>query len=201
MEKVIDYLINRYRPETLILYGSYADGSYNANSDLDAILLADIQETCHDTAIVEGIQLDVFVYPADSQLKPEDYPQLYHSKIVTDEQGRGKALQESVIAYIDQYPARSSEAIREDIVWCEKMLARSLRGDAEGYFRWHWMLCDSLEFYCNIRKRFYFGPKKTLLWMSETDPEAFEIYSQALKNMEYDRLSAWVGYLKSQLHS
>ena len=147
MEKVIDYLVNRYDPETLILYGSYADGRYNANSDLDAILLADVPETCHDISVVEGIQLDVFVYPAESHLNPEDFPQLYHSKIVVDRQGRGKALQTAVKDYIGNYPPKSPEYIREDIVWCEKMLARTLREDAEGYFRWHWMLCDSLEFF------------------------------------------------------
>ena len=199
MQKIIDYLVYRYQPETLILYGSYADGSYNANSDLDAVLLADVPEVFHDTSVVEGIQLDVFVHPTDSQLNPGDFPQLYHSKIVVDRQGRGKALQEAVTEYIKNYPAKSTDSIREDVVWCEKMLARTQRGDAEGYFRWHWMLCDSLEFYCNIRKRFYFGPKKTLLWMAETDPQAYEIYSSALKNMDYNRLSAWVAYLKSQL--
>lgn len=199
MKKTIDYLVHRYQPETLILYGSYADGSFNANSDLDAILLADVAEMFHDTSVVEGVQLDVFIYPAESQLKPEDFPQLYHSKICMDRQGRGKALQEAVRDYIDQYPIKSTEAIREDIVWCEKMLTRTLRGDPEGYYRWHWVLCDSLEFYCNIRGWFYFGPKKTLLLMQRHDPVAYSLYSNALKHMEYVYLAYWVDFLKREL--
>lgn len=200
MQKVIDYLVSKYDPECLILYGSYADGSCNANSDLDAIILADVSEQIHDVSVVDGIELDVFVYPADASLAPEDYPQLYHSKILIDRKGRGAQLRDSVITYIDQYPGKSAEEIRNDIVWCEKMLSRSKRGDAEGFYRWHWVLCDSLEFYCNIRGRFYFGPKKTLRWMREHDIMAYDIYSATLSGMEHDRLADWVEFLKRELH-
>lgn len=199
MEKIMDYLVGRYQPETLILYGSYADGSFNANSDLDAILLADVPETFHDTSVVEGIPLDVFIYPADTSFSPEDFPQLYFSRILIDRQGRGKALQKAVADYIESRPARSDESIREDIVWCEKMLARTKRGDAEGYYRWHWVLCDSLEFYSDIRGWFYFGPKKTLLLMQKHDPVAYALYSNALKHMEYAYLAYWVDFLKREL--
>ena len=201
MEKIIDYIVSQYDPECLILYGSYADGSFNANSDLDAFVLGNVKESVHDTSVVEGVQLDVFVYPVGSQMNPEDFPQLYHSKICIDRQGRGKTLQDAVTAYLDQYPAKSIEAIQQDLIWCEKMLARTQRGDAEGYYRWHWVLCDSLEFYCNIRGWFYFGPKKTLLLMQRHDPVAYALYSNALKHMEYAYLAYWVDFLKRELCS
>ena len=200
MQKVIDFLINKYDPEALILYGSYADGSYNANSDLDALIFADVPEAIHDVSVAEGIQLDVFVYPADAEFNPEDYPQLYYSKIVIDRQGRGKALQEAVVDYIENRPAKSDESILENIVWCEKMLSRTQRADAEGYYRWHWVLCDSLEFYSDIRGWFYSGPKKTLLLMQRLDPVAYVIYSNALKYMEHKYLADWVEFLKRELH-
>ena len=200
MQGIIDYLVKKYAPDCLILYGSYADGSFNANSDLDALIFADVQKEHHDLSIVEGIQMDVFVYPADTEWKPEDYPQLYHSKILIDRKGRGQQLCDAVKDYIERYPVKSYEEIRDDILWCEKMLSRTKRGDAEGFYRWHWVLCDSLEFYCNIRGRFYFGPKKTLLLMQKQDPVAYESYFQALKSLEYDALARWVDFLKRELH-
>ena len=199
MQKVIDYLVETYNPDCLILYGSYADGSYNANSDLDALILADVSEASHDVSVVDGIQLDVFAHPADAVLNPADYPQLYYSRILIDRQGRGKALREAVVDDIENCPAKSDESILEDIRWCEKMLSRTQRGDAEGFYRWHWVLCDSLEFYSDIRGWFYAGPKKTLLLMQKHDPVAYAIYSNALKHMEYGFLARWVDFLKREL--
>lgn len=199
MQRVIDYLVETYDPECLILYGSYADGSFNANSDLDALIVADVSEASHDVSEVDGIQLDVFVYPVLAELKPEDYPQLYHSKILIDRQGRGETLQKAVIDYIENRPVKSDESIMEDIRWCEKMLARTKRGDPEGYYRWHWVLCDSLQFYSDIRGWFYFGPKKTLLLMQQHDPVGYVYYSKALQCMDYDNLARWVDFLKREL--
>ena len=199
MQKVIDYLVETYNPDCLILYGSYADGSYNANSDLDALILADVSEASHDVSVVDGTQLDVFVHPADAVLNPADYPQLHYSRILIDRQGRGKVLKEAVANYIENRPAKSDESILEDIRWCEKMLSRTQRGDAEGFYRWHWVLCDSLEFYSDIRGWFYAGPKKTLLLMQKHDPVAYAIYSNALKHMEYGFLARWIDFLKREL--
>ena len=199
MQKVIDYLVETYDPECLILYGSYADGSYNANSDLDVLILADVSEASHDVSVVDGTQLDVFVHPADAVLNPADYPQLHYSRILIDRQGRGKVLKEAVANYIENRPAKSDESILEDIRWCEKMLSRTQRGDAEGFYRWHWVLCDSLEFYSDIRGWFYAGPKKTLLLMQKHDPVAYAIYSNALKHMEYGFLARWIDFLKREL--
>lgn len=199
MQEIINLLVRKYDPECLILYGSYADGSCNANSDFDAMLLADVSEVTHDVSLVGEVQLDVFVYPADTEICPEDNPQLYHSKVLIDRKGRGTKLCDAVKAYIDQYIPKSQEDIRNDIVWCEKMLSRTERGDAEGFYRWHWVLCDSLEFYCNIRGQFYFGPKKALRWMQQQDSNAYAIYSAALQSMEHECLVRWVEFLKNEL--
>mgnify|MGYP002508368365 CR=1 FL=1 len=46
---------------SVIAYGSYADGSHNADSDFDALVITESHEVFHDVSFVEGIQLDVFV--------------------------------------------------------------------------------------------------------------------------------------------
>ena len=79
------------------------------------------------------------------------------------------------------------------------MLVRTARGDAEGYFRWHWLLCDSLEIYFDIKQLYYFGPKKSLRSMAKSDPESYRIYSRALKDWNQASLSEWIACLENQL--
>ena len=75
------------------------------------------------------------------------------------------------------------------------MLARTARGDAEGYYRWHWLLSDRLEIYCDIKHIYYRGPKKALRYMEKNDDGSFRIYLKALESMDRDGLSDWVRYL------
>ena len=63
MEQVIEYIHEKYNPLSIILYGSYADGTNNLNSDFDALVIAADHELFHDTSIVDGVPLDIFVYP------------------------------------------------------------------------------------------------------------------------------------------
>ena len=75
------------------------------------------------------------------------------------------------------------------------MRRRARRRDAEGLFRWHWLLTDSLEIFCDIKKQRYFGPKKTLKWMQQTHPEAYEYYMKALSEFKLEALDDWIMYL------
>ena len=78
-----------------------------------------------------------------------------------------------------------------------KMFERAKRGDCEGMFRWHWVLIDSLEIFCDIVQHPYFEPKKTLKWMEETYPEYFYCYKKVLQNLQMDSLEEWVGHIKN----
>lgn len=55
-EKIIQYLIDKYSPSVLISYGSFADGSANAGSDYDALLVYDGRE-CHDVRLLTARRL------------------------------------------------------------------------------------------------------------------------------------------------
>ena len=63
MEQIIEYIKRNYNPISIILYGSYANGTNNLNSDFDSLVISYDHEQFHDTSFVNGIQLDVFVYP------------------------------------------------------------------------------------------------------------------------------------------
>ena len=50
-DKIIDYLKKTYQPESIIVYGSFADGSANLNSDFDALIIAG-KEKLHDSSFL-----------------------------------------------------------------------------------------------------------------------------------------------------
>ena len=200
MEAIINYIQEKYHPLSLILYGSYADGTNNLNSDFDALVISFDHEQFHDTSFVDGIQLDVFVYPStyfEKDYACEDFVQILDGNITADSNGIGKTLQANGQAYVRNRPIKTKNEIQSNIAWCVKMCEREKRCDCEGMFRWHWVLIDSLEIFCDIMQHPYLGPKKALKWMEETHPEAFNCYKRALQNFSMDSLEEWIGYLKN----
>lgn len=201
-EKIVDYLQKTYQPDAIVVYGSFADGSANLNSDFDALIIAGKEKT-HDSSVVDGVVLDVFVYPAktfSTDYDPEEFVQVWDGKIVLDEHGIAGQLKAKVLDYIEHLPKKTATEVAQEAEWCEKMLLRTMREDVEGYYRWHWVLCDSLEIYFDIRGLRYYGPKKTLRLMEKSDAEAFGLYAKALREFDRESLSAWIAYLKSMVN-
>ena len=62
-DKLIDELVSRHNCHTIILYGSYADGSCTQESDIDVICFTDYREAHTDARLWNGIFLDAWVYP------------------------------------------------------------------------------------------------------------------------------------------
>ena len=200
MKQIIDNINQRYNPLSIILYGSYANGTNNLNSDFDALVISDDHEQFHDTSFVDGIQLDVFVYPAsyfEGDYDCNDFIQIFDGKIIVDRGGQGKALQAKVQSYLQNRPQKSRTEIDASVNWCIKMLARVKRCDAEGMFRWHWVLIDSLEIFCDVKHHPYRGPKKSLKWMEENHPTAFACYQTALTDFSMESLENWILYIKN----
>lgn len=202
MEQIIEYIKQKYSPLSVIVYGSYAIGTNNLNSDFDALVISQHHSQFHDTSFVNGVQLDVFVYPNsyfDGDYDIADFVRIFDGKIVTDTDGKGQALQSRVLDYMKNRPSKTSEEIRADIDWCVKMFERVKRCDAEGMFRWHWVLTDSLEIFCDAVHHPYLGPKKSLAWMKENYPKAFDCYEKALSDFSIESLSDWISYIKNMV--
>ena len=90
MEDIIKYIQEKYNPLSVILYGSYANGTNNLNSDFDALVISSDNEQFHDTSFVDGIQLDVFVYPStyfEKDYSCEDFVQIFDGHIIADNNG------------------------------------------------------------------------------------------------------------------
>lgn len=197
-DAILSYLHNRYAPQAILLYGSYADGSHNAHSDFDALLIAD-GPAVHDTSAVDGTLLDVFVYPPETfagDFDPLDYAQLFDAVIVLDTYGEGARLKQRVLDCLAEQPWKTAAELQQEVAWCRKMALRATRGDAEGLYRAHWLLVDSLEIYMDLRRQRYHGPKKALRRLAQQFPADFACYEAALQSFSPDALSAWVQVLE-----
>lgn len=200
MEELISYIQKTYQPLAVILYGSYADGSNNEGSDFDAMVITteDCPET-HDVGFVNGIQLDVFVYPKTrfgNDMNCEEMLAIYDGIIQFDTDEIANHAIQRVREYVHQTWQKPQEEIAANISWCRKMLLRSQRRDAEGMFRWHLMLVDSLEFACDVLHHPYFEPKKSLQWLEKNHPDVFEVYDRALSLSTINALEEWVDMLE-----
>ena len=198
---ILRHLTERYNPVAILAYGSYADGTWGPHSDFDALVLTDGGAEGHDTAFVDGVQLDVFIYPAgffDGDFSPGDFPQLADAALLLDRDGRGKALTDRVRDWQAGWRPPSRDALRAQTAWCRKMIRRTERGDAEGMFRWHWLLTDSLEICCGLLGTPYQGPKKSLRWLGEACPEGYRLYADALARLDAAALERWVRWLEER---
>ena len=203
-EAILHDLNTIYQPHAILVYGSYADGTAGPASDFDALLLCDEVPVAHDGRTVDGVPLDVFLHSTAelaAHPDPSDYLAAYDAILVRDDRGMGAKLKAEVRAYVDQFPPISADEKQHWREWCEKMLRRAAQGDAEGYFRWHWVITDSLDIYCQLRDRFYFGPKKTLLRMAQEDPEGHRLFFHAARQMDRAALAAWLSYVTAPLGS
>jgi len=201
MNGILDYLKKKYAPLAVIVYGSWRDGTNGQHSDFDALVVARSAEG-HDTSLVDGVPLDVFIYPPEALGADADLDAMVpieDGAVVTDTDGIGAELQRRVRQYIASLPQKTAEEIRSDVAWCRKMCLRAGRGDAEGWYRLHWLLTDSLSVFCDVTGRRYLGPKKSLAWMEREHPEAFDLYRRALTQQDREALDAWVGYLERML--
>ena len=199
-QALVRALCGRWEPEAVLVCGSFADGTQDAASDFDAVVLTDRPAPVRDTGLLLGRRQDVwFLRPADTgeDWDPAEWPQLYHARAVFDPGGLGEALIRRVRARIDAYPPKSAAANEENLDWLERMVTRARRGDAEGCYRLLWLLAESLEIWCDLRGRWSFGPKKSLARLEAEEPEGFALYAAALRAPSPETAGAWVAYLRA----
>ncbi len=192
-----EYLKQKFSCHSIILYGSFVDGSYNNESDIDIICFSDNKDSQNDTSMIEGWQLDAWIYNTVKMEKPEELLRINEGKIILDE----KNLCEKLLQDINKFFNKGSKKLTlEEIAfqknWLKKMLKRSKLGDIEGNFRYYWMLVDSLEIYFAIKGLRYIGPKKSLLWLKNNDIDGYKLFDNALKpNSSFEDIEKLINYI------
>ncbi len=198
--EILNYLMGTYLPVTIIVYGSYANGTAGESSDFDALVVVREGEERHDTAVIDGVPLDVFVYPVSyfDSFDPESVLQIYGGNAVLDNSsGFGEKLLMTVSEYVES-KKKSGEEIWEEIEWCKKMLLRITGEGAEPLFRRCHLLTESLQIAADVYGFPYLGSKKCIKMLEEKYPAAYQVYHSALKMNDPMRLTIWVSFLSEE---
>jgi len=200
MEKIVEYLKEKYRLSSLVVSGDYAEDAVRDSSTFEAVGLGPTSPYAHETGVVEGVKLDVLVYPREifyGEIALDDFEQLHEGLVALDEDGMGSWLKRMIANQIASIPMKPDEAVEDSLHWCRSMAERALEHDAEGYFCRHWLLTDSVEVYCDVCGIPFLSPRKTMSKMAKKDPEAAKIHMAALSDMSDEALAAWVELLES----
>lgn len=198
IQEILTYIENKYAPLSILVYGSYANGTNNEHSDFDCMIIVNDKTFSHDTSCVNGVQIDLFVYTINEINNIDsyfDFIQVFDSRIIKDTDNMGKRLIEAVNSYILSNSIKTEDEKVDLISWMNKMLTRAERDDAEGLYRYHLALTESLEIYCNLRDLYYFGPKKCINLLLKQDKKAYEYLLKAMKTTNYGLLSDWISYV------
>ena len=151
----------------------------------------------------DGTELDVFCYPVsdfDADFDPRDFLQVFDGELLRDRSGRGERLRRRVLDHIAAAPKKTAEENSDAVSWCEKMLQRTARGDAEGFYRWHWLLTESLEICFDPARRVLLRTEKVPAPLRARAPGAFfALYAAALRSMDPAALRSWIAALRPLL--
>lgn len=196
MDRIIQYLQEKYHPRALIVYGSYVRGDQDEFSDFDCMIIVDTKEKNHDDSIIDGIQLDCFIFTAGEVAADDVDPFLtvYDGQIIFDD-GIGADLKERVRKYVAEHTV-IEESEKEFIAsWVQKTIRRMQKNDDEGNYRAIAFLFESLTDYCFLRDIFYFGSKKTISLLKETDSHGYDLFHAAITQKTNECIQAWAEHV------
>lgn len=196
-EKILNYLNETYAPVSILLYGSYADGTNDEFSDFDCMLIVPEKERKHDDTEICGVPLDCFIFTEEEVKREEDievFLTAYDAEIIKDN-GIGKDLQTRVRAFVSSHEKIETSEKEFIVSWMRKTLCRMEKDDDEGNYRAVALLWESLPDYFLLRDKFYFGSKKAIRYLKENDPEAFALFHKAITEKTADAIRAWAEYL------
>lgn len=195
-KKIIHYLTEKYKPVSILLYGSYANGMNDESSDFDCMIIVDKKEKNHDDSIIGGVQLDCFIYTTE-EIKAEDadiFLTAYDAEIVHDN-GVGQELKNRVLEYVKNSPKAEPEEKEFLISWILKTCKRIEKGDDEGNLRAFALMGESLEDYYLLRDMFYFGSKKAIRYLKENDQAGYELLHKAANEKSNHAMIDWLQYV------
>lgn len=191
-------LRERYNPHTIILYGSHARGDHTPASDIDVVCFVEGATPIEDARDFEGFYLDAWVYDSNvMSASTDELLRVADGYCLHDSEGHGEVFLKELQQRIEQGPKPlSASEVQHTKQWVYKMLERSKSLDVESSYRRYWLAVDLLQIYFDLRRQWYFGPKKSLAWLRENDSTGYQLFSQvytpSIKFEDLDRLSEYV---------
>ena len=191
---IIRYLEEKYSPSSILVYGSYADGTEDRYSDFDCMLIVDEKTADVDNAVIGGVSLDCRIFTVFDTYSEDLEPFLpvYDAVILKDRMGTARALKERVRGYVEANRVCPESEKRQILLWSVKLLRRMGKKDEEGNYRAIELLSQSLSDYFRLRDMFFPGSRKAIRWLQENDGEGFELYRKALLMRTNSSIEDWI---------
>ncbi|MBF0406040.1 MAG: nucleotidyltransferase domain-containing protein [Candidatus Riflebacteria bacterium] len=178
IQKLVEYLSEKYNPSVIILYGSRADNTFTQTSDIDIVCFCKSCKVKKEARLFEGLFLDAWFYKtSEMNTENDEFIRLSNGICLLDTNNNGSEFLKKIQNRIELGPKKLDESDTEHLKkWVQKMILRSKVSDVEGNFRKMWLSVDLLEMYFKFRGLWYFGPKKALLWLQSNDPRAYKLF-------------------------
>ncbi|PEB51450.1 DNA polymerase III subunit beta [Bacillus pseudomycoides] len=198
IEEIRNYLIQEYKCHSIILYGSYVNGDYTEESDIDIVCFTDEENMkSNDTSIVGNKQLDAWIYKTEKMEDIEGFLRIRGGKVLLDKKGLCKGFLHKINELFQQGPKQLTLEEKHFLQsWIQKMHRRAQKGDVEGNYRYHWLLVDSLSIYFSLKDIWYLGPKQSLKWLYENEREVYVLFDRVLgPNAETENINQLVEHI------
>lgn len=184
LAELVQELIKKHKCHTVILYGSHARGDATPQSDYDLMGVKKSGKKYRVAEKRDGIYLDIFVYPEkDLKKVGENYLYMNGAKVLYERGTFGTRFIKKLKTAINRkYQPLPLDEIKVRQVWLHKMFDRISQGDIEGNYRRSWLHDALLYEYFNIRKKRYWGSKKSFAWLIKNDPTTYRLFDRVLKN-------------------
>ena len=113
-------LIKKHNCHTIILYGSRADNTDNAESDIDILCFRESCEKYQDACFWQDLYLDTWIYPDSDIEHLEEFLRVLDGKILFEENNFGSKLLDEVKHLSQIGPQKMSfEEIKNLRLWSD----------------------------------------------------------------------------------
>lgn len=193
IENLIKKLIDKYRCEIIILYGSHSENQADEYSDIDLAIISDQvteinfyeeydQEKFIDYLVIPKKQMMDF-FKLQQAKQDQIFKQLYSGIVLYQENSLGTTLLAKIAEIIAQgpYPLTCEEK-SEKILWINKMLIRTHSKDTVRIFRSYELFTGLLESYFSLRDTWYFGVRKSFNFLKKHDTLTFDLFYKILSS-------------------
>lgn len=197
MQRIFDYLKQTYRPLAIVTYGSFSCGMNDEYSDYDCMIIVERKDSSHDDTVIDGIQLDCFIFTKDEVLGEDldAFLTVYDGKIVLDTDEIAANLKIRVRNYVEEHSVIPADEKKFIISWIRKTMHRVEKNDDEGNYRALAFLWESITDYFLLRDLFYFGSKKAVAYLKEKDAEGYRLYHEAITDRTNTAISEWANHV------
>lgn len=200
MDKIINYLKEKYNPLAIVTYGSFNDAMQDEYSDFDSMIIVKEKDKGHDNNVIDGVSLDCFIF-TEEEVRSDNldpFITIYDGSIILDTDDVALKLKKRVQGFVEEHKFTSlgdKDFIRN---WITKTLKRIEKTDDEGNYRAIFLLSESLSCYCELSDIFYFGSKKTVKYLKEHDSLGYELFHKAVTSRSNEDIKNWALYIKNK---